>query len=93
MNENTELYFALLRCCLAGNNNGGIPSIELLRKVSWHHLLKFSKKQGTVTIYWHGIERWFPNGNSPVDASAEEIDRVRPTAADVLEWMATIRRV
>lgn len=93
MNENTELYFALLRCCLAGNNNGGIPSIELLRKVSWHHLLKFSKKQGTVTIYWHGIERWFPNGDSPVDASAEEIDRVRPTAADVLEWMATIRRV
>lgn len=92
--EKTDLYLALLRCCLAGDSEGGVPTIAQLREVDWLDLLRFAKRQATVTIYWNGIQRWFREGKaSPIKASAEEVEQVRPTEDDVLEWMATRRRI
>ena len=91
--EKTELYLVLLRCCLAGDGEGGTPTITQLREVNWHDLLEFSKKQTTVTTYWNGIQRWFKEGVSPIKASAKEIEEVRPTGDDIMEWMATRRRI
>ena len=74
-------YFEFLRYCLHDDLDNGVEIPSCASTICWHDLLEFAKKQTLVGVYWRGV------------SMLGGLTTNKPTDDDVLEWMATVKKI
>ena len=73
----TDKYIDFLKWCL----DTSLDRPNCIDTINWHALLEFAKSQAIVGVYWCGIKK------------LGELKVNKPVDDDILEWMATYKKI